>query len=444
MDRSIPPISLEQPRFKIPMHEQRTLSNGMNVVLLHDSSSPLISISLTFRIGAAHENISGLSRACAGLMMMGTSTKTANDIHTIIDSLGIACSYSASWDSFECSAIGLSNHTKAIIDLMSETLFDSQFPEHEIALKKELMLAEHEQYMIDPEYMASRALSSIMFVNHPYGSSRLGLPSTIAHIDRKQCRTWLDQLLQSADAFFTIAGNCDPDIIMHHLENAFGSWKSSMNVHDIPQVAFQEDIQCIIAPKPDAVQTALHIAYPSIGIVHPDYALFRIASTAFGGYFASRINHMLREVHGYTYGAFAQSFARKGANTYNIQTHIGNDVTEHGIQLIFEELQKMRESPLKEEECETVKQYLMGTMIQGMETYQQIASRLKMIEFNHLPTTYHADQFEAISQATPTTVFDIQKAYFTGAHCVISASGNPAVLSPIFESYGDTMLFQES
>jgi len=95
MDRSIAPLSAEKPIFTFPANECRKLSNGMNVLFLHDASSPLISISLTMRTGAVHEKISGLSRACAGLMMTGTSTKTARDINMLIDRLGISFSYSA-------------------------------------------------------------------------------------------------------------------------------------------------------------------------------------------------------------------------------------------------------------------------------------------------------------------------------------------------------------
>lgn len=444
MDRSIAPLSTEKPVFVFPANERRTLSNGMQVLFLHDAGSPLFSISLTMRTGAVHEHISGLSRACAGLMMTGTSTKTAQDINLLIDRLGISFSYSASWDSFECSSIGLVDHRNAIMDLMVETLFDSQFPESEIALKKDLMLAEHEQYAMDPEYLASRAVSARSFTNHPYGHSRIGIPSSIKHIDRNACKQWHQHILDTPDAFFTITGNCHPDEIMPLLEHGFGPWMPKGKSPEIPQAIHHGDIQCIIAPKTDAVQTALHIAFPSIGIHHPDYALFRIASTAFGGYFASRINHSLREVHGYTYGAFAQSYGRKGANTYNIQTQIGNDVTAHGIELIFEELLLLRESPLKEDEFETVRNYVMGTMIQGMETNQQISARMKMLAFNHLPITYHADQFSAIAQATIHDVFTIQQTYFKPVHCVIGASGSQELLTPILERYGETIIFQES
>jgi len=416
----------------------------MKVLFVHDPQSALISISLTMRIGAVHEHIAGLARAVAGLMLAGTSTKKAQDISMLIDRLGVSFGFSSSWDSFECSSIGLAEHAQFMADLMQECLFDSQFPESEIALKKDLMLAEHEQYAMDPEYLASRAVSARSFANHPYGHSRIGIPSSIALINQETCRAFHRDIVQTSDAFFTISGNCDPDQMIDILEERFGSWKPVEQPPLIPQAQFTDEMSCVLAPKQDAVQTALHIAFPSIGLNHPDYPLFRIASTAFGGYFASRINHTLREVHGYTYGAFAQSYGRKGSNTYNIQTQVGNDVTAHSIELIFQELQKMSETMLAEEECETVINYVLGTMVQGMETNQQISARMKMIEFNHLPEMYHTSVFQSIANAERENLLPIQKQYFKPKHCIISASGSTDLLEPILRQFGETIIFQES
>lgn len=444
MDRSTPPISNIKPSFSFPASDRRSLSNGMKVLFVHDPQSALISISLTMRIGAVHEHIAGLARAVAGLMLAGTSTKKAEDISMLIDRLGVSFGFSSSWDSFECSSIGLAEHAQFMADLMQECLFDAQFPEDEVALKKELMIAEHEHYSMDPEYLASRASSARMFTNHPYGHSRIGIPSSIALINQETCRAFHRDIVQTSDAFFTISGNCDPDQMIVILEERFGSWKPVEQPPLIPQAQFIDEMSCVLAPKQDAVQTALHIAFPSIGLNHPDYPLFRIASTAFGGYFASRINHTLREVHGYTYGAFAQSYGRKGSNTYNIQTQVGNDVSAHSIELIFQELQKMNETMLAEEECETVINYVLGTMVQGMETNQQISARMKMIEFNHLPEMYHTSVFQSIANAERENLLPIQKQYFKPTHCIISASGSTDLLEPILRQYGETIIFQES
>ncbi len=444
MDRSTPPISNIKPSFSFPASDRRSLSNGMKVLFVHDPQSALISISLTMRIGAVHEHIAGLARAVAGLMLAGTSTKKAEDISMLIDRLGVSFGFSSSWDSYECSSIGLAEHAQFMADLMQECLFDAQFPEDEVALKKELMIAEHEHYSMDPEYLASRASSARMFTNHPYGHSRIGIPSSIALINQETCRAFHRDIVQTSDAFFTISGNCDPDQMIVILEERFGSWKPVEQPPLIPQAQFIDEMSCVLAPKQDAVQTALHIAFPSIGLNHPDYPLFRIASTAFGGYFASRINHTLREVHGYTYGAFAQSYGRKGSNTYNIQTQVGNDVTAHSIELIFQELQKMNETMLAEEECETVINYVLGTMVQGMETNQQISARMKMIEFNHLPEMYHTSVFQSIANAERENLLPIQKQYFKPTHCIISASGSTDLLESILRQYGETIIFQES
>jgi zinc protease len=133
MDRSTPPISKIKPSFSFPTTDKRSLSNGMNVLFVHDAQSALISLSLTMRIGAVHEQIGGLARAVAGLMLTGTSTKTAQDISMLIDRLGVSFGFSSSWDSFECSSIGLAEHVQFMVDLMHECLFDARFPEDEVA-----------------------------------------------------------------------------------------------------------------------------------------------------------------------------------------------------------------------------------------------------------------------------------------------------------------------
>lgn len=57
MDRTTPPISKIKPSFSFPTTDKRSLSNGMNVLFVHDAQSALISLSLTMRIGAVHEQI---------------------------------------------------------------------------------------------------------------------------------------------------------------------------------------------------------------------------------------------------------------------------------------------------------------------------------------------------------------------------------------------------
>ncbi|HQT90831.1 MAG TPA: insulinase family protein, partial [Candidatus Kryptobacter bacterium] len=58
----------------------------------------------------------------------------------------------------------------------------------------------------------------------------------------------------------------------------------------------------IIADKAGAVQSALRVGHLGIARNNPDYLKVFVMNTLLGGYFSSRINMNLREVHGYTYG----------------------------------------------------------------------------------------------------------------------------------------------
>lgn len=195
--------------------------------------------------------------------------------------------------------------------------------------------------------------------------------------------------------------------------------------------------------KKGAVQTSLQIAMPSISIYHPDYTLFQICSTIFGGYFASRLNVLLREKHGYTYGAYSYQDTRKACSSYIIQTNIGNEVTRHSVEEILRELQRISNEPILEEECTIAAQYLLGSMVQGMETAQQLSGRVKTIESYNLPEDYFTQKFIALSKASAHDLFAIQKQFFAPETLIIAASGDIDILTEQLSAFGSPHIFTE-
>ena len=54
--------------------------------------------------------------------------------------------------------------------------------------------------------------------------------------------------------------------------------------------------------RPGSVQSTLRLGHPAPHRAHPDYVPMTLAATVLGGAFTSRLNHLIREVRGYTYG----------------------------------------------------------------------------------------------------------------------------------------------
>ena len=58
----------------------------------------------------------------------------------------------------------------------------------------------------------------------------------------------------------------------------------------------------ILVDRPGSVQSTLRLGHPAPPRTHPDYVPMTLAATVLGGAFTSRLNHLIREVRGYTYG----------------------------------------------------------------------------------------------------------------------------------------------
>lgn len=444
LDRSIPPISKEIPVFNIPPSQKHILSNGLKVLIVQDNSQPLVNIGISIPMGAAQEHIPGLGRCVAKLMVMGNSKKNAEQIAQQSDIIGASFGVSCNWDSTDMNALVLATYTRDMIQLMSECLLYSTFPDDEIKRRKQLILADLEYLSTDPEYLVSRACNGTLYENHTYGHSRNGTASTINSIQSEDCKHWHSSLIQTSGAFFIISGNCDIESILNMLEEFFGTWKPKNKPILIEKPEFNIGKQLVFAEKKGAVQTSLQIAMPSISLYHPDYTLFQICSTIFGGYFASRLNVLLREKHGYTYGAYSYQDTRKACSSYIIQTNIGNEVSRHSVEEILRELQRMSNEPILEEECTIATQYLLGSMVQGMETAQQLSGRAKTIESYNLPEDYFTQKFADLSKASAQDLLAIQKQFFAPETLIIAASGDIDILTEQLSAFGNPHVFTES
>lgn len=444
LDRTIAPLSKQIPSFEFPEYTKHQLSNGCVVIVIEDNNQPLVNITLSMRLGAAHETIPGLAKCAGSLLMSGTPTKTADQISLESDIIGVSIGVNSGWDSTEFTGFGLAEYLPNMLSIMSDSFFNAIFPVNEVQKKKDLLIADCEFLSVDPEYLATRACTSILYGNHAYSHARNGTPTSIFSIQQEDCLRWKEMLLESGNPFFTVSGNCNTKEVLNYLEKHFGHWKPGKEVHELSSPIYGQGIQCVYAPKADAVQTSLHIAFPSIGIKHEDYTLFQLASTMFGGYFASRINLTLREKYGYTYGAFSYTDSRKYSSSYNIQTNVGNDVTKHSIELLLEEMSAFHKAIIDDEEFTTASQYLLGTLVQGMETAQQISGRARTIEFNGLSPDYFTKKFDDLSHATTDALSKIQQTYFKPDHMIIAASGNGELLESIMKEFGDVIVFEEA
>jgi len=117
----------------LPPPAERTLENGLRVIVFQRPRLPIVQVQLTVPAGAAAEpaDQSGVARLTAELLRQGTTSRDARSVSDEVDRLGGSLAGSASRDYAAVSAAFLSQDLEAGIELVSDVVMNPVFPEAE-------------------------------------------------------------------------------------------------------------------------------------------------------------------------------------------------------------------------------------------------------------------------------------------------------------------------
>jgi len=163
--------------------------------------------------------------------------------------------------------------------------------------------------------------------------------------------------------------------------------------------------------SPGAVQSSIRVGHVGIRRSNPDFLKVFVMNTLLGGYFSSRINMNLREVHGYTYGGRSEFDARTLPGTFQVSADVRNEVTSETIDEILIELNRIRDTLPAADELRMVKNYLAGLFPIQLETPQQVAGRVVAIELYHLPKNYYRNYRANIAKVTARDIRTVARKY---------------------------------
>lgn len=433
-----PPISTERPLFRFPEFSYEEISPGMKIIFYNDNTQPLINIRINFNNGASCENIPGLMKFTLKLMTTGTKKRSYTDISNEIETIGASLSANAGWDEAMIGISCLNSFTSEAIDILFDLTFNSVFDNKEIERYRKKHVSSLQQNLTNSSYLAQMAFNSGIYENHSYARPLKGTIDSVEKITQSDIIGAYKKLLSDRNVWMVVSGNFDKENISKNIREKIKQIKlnkSQENQIDSPR--YPEKSRIILIEKSRPSQTSIRIGKQSINMSHPDYYALQVANTIFGGFFMSRLNELLREEKGYTYGIGSTISTRKNASIFGIASEINLDATRQAIDDILSEMQKMTEEPVNEDELNRAIQYIMGSFSRSIETPGQISSLIQtMISFN-LGTDYFDIFYKRMSNINAEEVFEIQKKYFKPENLVLAAAGNINHLNSILGDLGE-------
>ena len=170
-----------------------------------------------------------------------------------------------------------------------------------------------------------------------------------------------------------------------------------------------EDITIV---KKDAVQSSIRMGGPTIPMGHPDYQKLLVANEIIGGYFGSRLMKNIREKKGYTYGIYSYMGRMRFGSYFAIASDVKKEFRRDAIQEIIHELNTIIENSVSDKELDTVRNYMLGEFISGINTPFALMSKFKTLLLNKIGGDYYSQLYDTINGIGPRDVQEMASKYF--------------------------------
>jgi zinc protease len=446
LDRTKPPKAAPIPKVSFPPFDGAAIGNGLDVWTVQNHEQPIVSLSLFFRGGSERDprNREGLASSVADLLTKGTARRSATQIAEEIDFVGGSLSASAGWDALTINIGVLSKYLDLAIDLLADVVQHSTYPEEEIERMRLQRLSGLRQAKADAGFLSDMVFSKMVFAGHPYGRQSMGTERSIAETSREDILRFAKEYINPSDAFLVAAGDIKPDALRKLLDTNLSGWsgpkRQSVTVESADLMASRK---VGLIHKEGAVQSALRVGHIGIPRNHPDFIPLSVLNVLFGGYFNSRINLNLREVHGYTYGARSAFDTRAAAGPFIVSTEVRTEVTTRAVEEILSEITRLTVEQVPEEELQMVKNYMIGNFPLQIETPQQVAGRVATLVLYGLDRSYWDTYREKLSGITSVDLYKVAREYLHPDNLAIVASGDVQALEAGMGEFGEMDIFND-
>lgn len=426
-----------------PPRTVRTLSNGMQVVLVEQRTFPKIGVELFFRSGNAlvARTSPDVPELTSRVIRTGTVSRTSRQIEEDLRRVGASLGTMAGADSSAIAISGLSEFAERILEMTADLAQHASFPIAEFERERRQRIEELKIERTTPSFLASERFRRVLFADHPYAV----VAPTEAQLESYKVAD-LSAFYRSnyvpSNALLIAVGDFSTPAMLQLIEKTFGAWKSAS------APAFAADLKSLrhgrtvdFVHLPGAVQTEVLVGNLSLNRESPDWHRAVLANTIFGGAFNSRLIANIREQKGYTYSPRSGFHPLRHAGYFSVHAAVRNDVVAATLTEIFYELDRMRSLPVSDAELSDAINYLCGTFSLGIATQDGLLGQLSTVYLDRLPENYLETFRDKIRALTAADVLAAARSHFDSPNARIVIVGDRAHIESQAILFGDVKMW---
>jgi zinc protease len=433
LDRTAQPSVGKTPETKVPAWTKTKVANGADLIISVKRGLPLVSVSMDFIGGSAQfENPSklGVAALTAQMMPEGTATRSGDELADAQQLLGTSIGVSIGRETGSVGFTALSNKLDGAFELMADLLLNPSFPSDALARRKGQMVVQLTTAKDEPNAIANNVFSKVVYGDeHPYG--RVTTEKTVGEVTRDDIVAFHRAYFQPGRAIVTIVGDVDPAKARASFEKAFGNWKPGGERPNFayPAAPASKSTTIYLVDKPKSAQSVFALGAPGPSRDTPDYYAITVMNNILGQLFQSRLNYLIREVHGYSYGVGSSFSFGRGPGAFRAGGGVVTAKTDSSLIDFMGELKGVQGGkPFTDDEVKQGKESLIQRLPARFASVNATSGAISSLYTQDLPETYWQEYAKNIAAVTADDMVRVAKKYLDLNNFNLIIVGDRAVI----------------
>lgn len=372
-----------------------TLNNGLRIIHL-PSEGQVLYCGYQINVGSRNEakEEEGLAHFCEHVTFKGTKRRKAWHIINSLESVGGELNaFTNKEDTVYYTAI-LKDHAARAIDLLSDIVFHSTYPQGEIDKEVEVICDEIESYNDSPAELIYDDFENTIFAGHPLGHNILGTAERVRQFTTENTLRFTRKFYRPDNTVFFAFGNIDFKRLVRLVSKATEGVENSLSqtldncidnhVHEQGASFCITDInqthdnveQC---GKTIILEKHTHQAHVMIGTRAYDahdakrMPLYLLNNILGGPGMNARLNLALREHHGLVYTVESSMVVYGDTGVWSIYFGCDPCDVKRCLCLVRKELNRLMEKPLSDTQLRAAKKQIKGQIAIACDNRENFA-----------------------------------------------------------------------
>ena len=394
------------------MYQTAILRNGLRLIH-HRVPGKAAYCGLLINAGSRdeREEETGIAHFIEHLIFKGTKKRKAYHILSRMEDVGGELNAYTTKEDTCIHATFMPVHYERALELFSDILFHSTFPEREMEKEKDVILDEINSYRDNPAELIFDDFEELLYEGYPIARNILGNAETLRRLDKNAITRFINRNYHPARMVISSVGDIPFDKLARIVERHFADYPAGT-----PDAGRVQPTR--YNPRRLAINKNTHQGHCVIGNIAYDYtrperaALSLLVNLLGGAGMNSRLNLNIRERHGLAYNIEASYTPY--SDTGNCLVYFGCDKEniERCTELCLRELQRLHEQPLGPLQLKRARAQIIGQITISSENGENtmLANGKSFLVYDKIDTLEEA--YAQINAITPETLASVAKEIF--------------------------------